>query len=168
MSDENNTPAEETPQPLIRIHDEVAEERRERDMDDVTDFRKPMVEGAEPVAAAAVAPAQAHAAHDAHDTLSDTVVLMGREVTVPGGIYTVVFIALGIATLLEVIIFELPRGPLTIPLMLAFGVIKAALVVMYYMHLRTDSRIFTATLMIPVGMALVATLFLMAVPVTGY
>lgn len=167
MTDETNTPPEAAPAeassgPAIRIHDEVADQRRERDMDEVTDLRKPMMAAAEPVAAAAI-----HA-QDNHDPHSDTVVLLGREITVPGGIYTVVFFALALATILEVIIFELPRGGLTIPLMLAFGFIKAVLVVMYYMHLRTDSRLFTFVLVIPVGVALVATLFLMAVPVTGY
>ena len=97
--------------------------------------------------------------------LSDTTTVFGREVTLPGGIYTVVFIALAIATVIEFVLFELPRGPLTIPLMLAFGAIKAVLVVMFDMHLRTDSRIFSATLLVPVAIALVATFFLMTVPI---
>jgi caa(3)-type oxidase subunit IV len=113
---------------------------------------------------------QADAEHSGlhHDPLSDTTTVFGREITVPGGLYTVVFGALAAATVVEFILFELPRGFLTVPLMLAFGIFKAVLVVMFYMHLRSDSRVFTVTLLIPLGVALVATLFLLAVPVTGY
>jgi cytochrome c oxidase subunit 4 len=100
--------------------------------------------------------------------LSDTVALLGREITLPGGIYTVVFIALGVITLVEILLAEIPRGFLTIPLMLSLAAAKAILVVMYYMHLKEDSRVFTLTLLLPLGVALVATLFLLAVPVTGY
>lgn len=143
--------------PVIRIHD------------DVTDFRRPMVEAAgHQGASAAVAEAQAHDLTHHKEYLSDQVELLGRRFSVPGGIYTVVFGALAVATLLEVIIFELPRGFLTIPLMLALALMKAVLVVLFYMHLRTDSRIFALTLLIPVGVALAATLYLLAVPPTGY
>jgi len=143
--------------PVIRIHD------------DVTDFRRPMVEsGGAAAAAAAAAAADPHdlAAH--HEYLSDEVALLGRRFSVPGGIYTVVFGGLAVATLIEVLIFELPRGFLTIPLMLSLALMKALLVVLYYMHLRTDSRIFALALLIPVGVALAATLYLLAVPPTGY
>jgi cytochrome c oxidase subunit 4 len=99
---------------------------------------------------------------------SDTTVIMGREITVPGGIYTVVFGALGVATLVEVLLAELPRGFLTIPIMISLALVKAVLVVMYYMHLRSDSRIFTAVLLLPVLVALASMLFLLTVPVTGY
>lgn len=99
---------------------------------------------------------------------SDTVRVMGRSITVPGGIYTVVYITLAVATLIEVLIFELPRGFLTVPLMASISLVKAALVVLYYMHLRTDTRIFTVALIIPLVVAIIATLFLLAVPLTGY
>jgi cytochrome c oxidase subunit 4 len=99
---------------------------------------------------------------------SDTTIIMGREITVPGGIYTVVFIALGVATLIEILLAEFPRGFFTIPLMLSLALVKAVLVVMYYMHLKSDSRIFTAVLLLPVIVTLMATLYLIAVPITGY
>jgi cytochrome c oxidase subunit IV len=99
---------------------------------------------------------------------SDTVDIMGRKITVPGGIYTVVFGALGVATIVEVLLAGLPRGFLTIPVMLSLAIVKAVLVVMYYMHLRTDSRIFTAVLLLPILVALASMLFLLAVPMTGY
>jgi cytochrome c oxidase subunit 4 len=99
---------------------------------------------------------------------SDTVDIMGRKITVPGGIYTVVFGALGVATIVEVLLAGLPRGFLTIPVMLSLAIVKAVLVVMYYMHLRSDSRIFTAVLLLPIVVALASMLFLFAVPMTGY
>lgn len=139
--------------PVIRIHD------------DVTDFRRPMVEANRGAVAAAADPHDL-AAH--REYLSDEVALLGRRFSVPGGIYTVVFGALAVATLVEVLIFELPRGFFTIPLMLSLALMKALLVVLYYMHLRTDSRIFALALLIPVGVALAATLYLLAVPPTGY
>ncbi len=110
---------------------------------------------------------QSKTAHlDPH--LSDTVVIMGRSITVPGGIYTVVFGALAVATVIEIALAELPRGFFTIPIMVSLALVKAVLVVAYYMHLREDSRIFTLTLLIPLLIALTATLFLLAVPVNGY
>lgn len=160
MAEAENTTAPETGDgPVIRIHD------------DVTDFRRPMVEAAghsHSGASAAAAEAEAHDLMHHKEYLSDEVELLGRRFSVPGGIYTVVFGALAAATLLEVIIFELPRGFLTIPLMLSLALMKAVLVVLFYMHLRTDSRIFALTLLIPVGVALAATLYLLAVPPTGY
>lgn len=107
--------------------------------------------------------AEAYAPHH-----SDTTIILGRAITVPGGIYTVVFGALGVATLIEILLAELPRGFLTIPLMISLAAVKAILVVMYYMHLKSDSRIFTLVLLLPVAVAIIATLFLLAVPVTGY
>ncbi len=98
----------------------------------------------------------------------DTVTIMGREVTVPGGIYTVVFVALGVFTLIEVLLSELPRGLLTVPLMLSLAFVKALLVVVYYMHLREDSRVFTFALVLPSVVMLVSVLFLLADAGTGY
>jgi caa(3)-type oxidase subunit IV len=98
---------------------------------------------------------------------SDTVTLMGRSITIYGGIYTVVFIGLGILTLIEVALGSIGVN-WTIPLLLAVALTKAALVVSYYMHLRTDSRVFLLTLLIPVGVALLSLLYLLAVPPTGY
>jgi cytochrome c oxidase subunit 4 len=160
MADAENTTTQETGAgdgPVIRIHD------------DVTDFRRPMVEaGGHGSLSAAAVEAEAHDMMHHKEYLSDEVNLFGLQFSVPGGIYTVVFGGLAVATIIEVIIFELPRGFLTIPLMLALALMKAVLVVLYYMHLRTDSRIFAFTLLIPLGVALAATFYLLAVPPTGY
>ncbi|MBC6936353.1 MAG: hypothetical protein DWB42_11000 [Chloroflexi bacterium] len=98
--------------------------------------------------------------------VGDTTTILGRTIPLP--VYTVVYIILGVVTVLEVALAEVfPRGGLTIPLMLLLSLSKAALVVWFYMHLNTDSRIFAVTLLIPVVMVSIATLFLMIVPV-GY
>lgn len=100
-----------------------------------------------------------------HQYHSDTVVILGREITVAGGIYTVVFFALGILTIIEVLLAEL-ENEIVIPLMLAIAAAKALLVVLFYMHLRTDSRLFALTLAIPLGIGLLSVMYLMAVPTT--
>jgi caa(3)-type oxidase subunit IV len=104
-----------------------------------------------------------HKAHAHHD--DDTTVVMGRELPFP--IYTVVYGALALLTIIEVGLSQLPHGFLTIPLLLLIALFKAGLVVWFYMHLKTDSRIFAITLLLPVVMVVIATLFLMIVP-TGY
>jgi hypothetical protein len=42
------------------------------------------------------------------------------------------------------------------------------LVVWYYMHLRTDSKLYALAIIIPLLIGIVATIFLLAVPTTGY
>lgn len=100
---------------------------------------------------------------DAH---GDTSVFLGR--TFPFPIYTVVFGVLAIITIVEVIISELPEGFLGNILLLVLSGIKAVLVVMYYMHLKEDSRVFAIVLTIPLLVALVSLLFLMTVPTGNY
>jgi caa(3)-type oxidase subunit IV len=126
----------------------------------VSDLRRPMME-------AAAAEAGHH--DDAHAALlSDTTTVLGREITVPGGIYTVVFGFLAAATVLEVVVGALPTGWFLILLLMTIATIKAILVVAYYMHLRTDSRLFTYILLTPLALAAIAALYLIGVPPTGY
>ncbi len=102
-----------------------------------------------------------------HEHFSDTTVVLGR--TLPYPLYTVVFMALGVATLAEVLIAEIVQVQLLkIPLLLGIAVFKALLVVMYYMHLRDDSRVFTVTLILPFAIAMLSMLYLLGVPSTGY
>jgi hypothetical protein len=61
---------------------------------------------------------KAAAPRDEH--FSDAVVLLGRKITVYGGIYTVVFIALGILTAIEVTLGVI-SGNWTIPLLMAIA-----------------------------------------------
>lgn len=106
---------------------------------------------------------ETHTAHDDHDVT----VIFGRTLNMP--VYTAVFIALAILTVLEVIVAEIFFEPIIrIPLLLGMAVVKAALVMYFYMHLREDTRLFAAVILIPIGVALLSVLFLLAVPATGY
>ncbi len=125
-------------------------------------------------------------AHD-HDHHSDTVVVLGREITVYGGVYTVVFGALGVLTLIEVIIAEVLAAAISqttggdaavvalqlLPALKAFllmgiGIIKSALVIWFYMHLREDNRLFAIVLLLPLLIAALSVIFVLAIPPTGY
>ncbi len=106
---------------------------------------------------------QPKAAHAHHD---DSFRLMGRVFPFP--VYTGVYIILAISTIVEVLLFELPRGFFTIPAMVIIAIFKAGLVIWFYMHLNKDSRVFALTLLIPTVLVIVCTLFLMAIPPTGY
>jgi len=92
--------------------------------------------------------------------------LFGRVIPLP--VYTVVFITLAIITLIEVIIAELPSGFLGTVLLVGLSGIKAVLVVLFYMHLREDSRMFAIVLIIPVVMAAISVLFLATIPTGNY
>jgi cytochrome c oxidase subunit IV len=96
----------------------------------------------------------------------DVTVVAGR--TIPMPIYTVIFGTLAIITIIEVIISEFPEGFLGTGLLIVLSVIKAVLVVMFYMHLREDSRFYALALIIPLVIAIVATLFLVSVSSIGY
>ncbi len=102
--------------------------------------------------------AHAEAAHH------DTVTFGGR--TMP--IYTAIFAILAVITIIEVVIAELPDGWLGTLLLVILSAAKAILVVAFYMHLREDSRIFLAALLLPLFIGIIAMLFLLAVPTTGY
>jgi caa(3)-type oxidase subunit IV len=93
--------------------------------------------------------------------------LFGRVIPLP--LYTVVFITLGIITLVEVVISQvLTEGAVKTALLVPLSLGKAVMVVLFYMHLREDSRIFALALILPLVIALVSALFLLSVPVTGY
>jgi caa(3)-type oxidase subunit IV len=111
--------------------------------------------------------------HDDH-AHSDTVqVPFIGSVTAPGGIYTVVFGALGALTILEVIIAEVTKGAdgtvLTVRSILLFtlSVIKALLVVWFYMHLKIDNPIFRWILALPVLIVVLSIVYLVGVPIAG-
>lgn len=100
---------------------------------------------------------------------SDTVHLPGgRSITLPGGIYTFVFVILGALTVFEIIIAELPDGFLTLPILLLASLFKAVLVVTYYMHLNKDNPWYRVALLIPVGVMLISAVWLLAVPPVAY
>lgn len=120
----------------------------------------------QPVEATDVENAEELISEELPHIVGSTTVFMGR--TFPFPLYTFVFLVLGAITIVEVALSQLPHGFLTAPLLLALSASKAILVVMFYMHLREDSRIFALALIIPLILALVAATFLLTVPITGY
>jgi cytochrome c oxidase subunit IV len=80
------------------------------------------------------------------------------------GVYLRVAAVLVILTVIEVGVFYVPAFvPLLVPTLLVLSALKFCLVVMFYMHLKTDSRffwfLFGAPLLLATGV-LVALLFL--------
>nr|PZN91415.1 MAG: cytochrome C oxidase subunit IV [bacterium] len=70
--------------------------------------------------------------------------------------YTMVAIVLAIITAAEVAVFYVPslEGAL-VPILLALSAAKFSLVVMFYMHLKFDSRIFSGVFLAPMSLAMV-------------
>lgn len=122
----------------------------------------------------------AHSDHD-HDHHSNTVIIRGREITVEGGIYTVVFVGLAILTLIEVLSAEWlksaihdspasaePLQTFKALLLLAIAIVKSTLVIWFYMHLKDEKRILTVVLLLPLLIAVLSIMFLLAIPPLGY
>lgn len=76
--------------------------------------------------------------------------------------YGIVFIALVIFTAIEVAVSYLPEN-IRIPVLIVLAVIKAALIVLYFMHLKSDSRLYT--LFVIIGVVLVSPIALILVAV---
>lgn len=117
--------------------------------------------------------------HDEHH--SNTARLLGREITVEGGIYTVVFVFLAILTVIEVFsaeslksaIHSLPDLALALQavkaaLLLFIAIVKAALVIWFYMHLRDEKPILAVVLLLPLLIAALSIMYLLAIPPGGY
>lgn len=101
-------------------------------------------------------------AHHHHD---DITMFGGRAYNIP--VYTSVFGALGVLTITEVLTAEIiSSDTISVPVLLGIAMIKAGLVIWFYMHLNTDSRIFAVTLAVPVIVALLSAMFLFALPST--
>lgn len=118
-------------------------------------------------AAPGQAAVQAEIAH--HEDAPVVITLGARTFTFNTNIYTFIFAILGGLTLLEIVIAEImPIGFFrTLPLAIA-SLIKALLVMAFYMHLREDNRIFAAAITLPIVIALIAILFLLTVPSIAY
>ncbi len=78
--------------------------------------------------------------------------------------YFVVFLALAILTGIEITVYQLPIPKL--PLLIPLALIKAALVAMFYMHLRFDRRLFSAVFVfgILVGVTLIGSMIILFSP----
>jgi caa(3)-type oxidase subunit IV len=78
--------------------------------------------------------------------------------------YVAIFAVLAAITLVEIGMTRASIAPaLTTGLFLAFSLAKASLVVMFFMHLRDDSRVYAAILLLPLVLVLAfSTLMLMS------
>lgn len=57
--------------------------------------------------------------------------------------YSIVFVILLVFTLIETLVSYVPQEAIKIPVLAAFSVVKVLLVLLYFMHLKFDSRIFS-------------------------
>jgi len=70
--------------------------------------------------------------------------------------YTLIAVILAIITAAEVAVFYIPAlEAALVPILLVLSAGKFALVVMFYMHLKFDSRIFSGVFLAPFSLALV-------------
>ena len=80
------------------------------------------------------------------------------------GTYLTIAAILAIITVVEVGVFYVPAfKPVLAPVLLVLSAIKFALVVMFYMHLKYDHKLFTGVFLVPLAIAtsvLIALLFL--------
>ncbi|MFW6330274.1 MAG: cytochrome C oxidase subunit IV family protein [Gemmatimonadota bacterium] len=68
--------------------------------------------------------------------------------------YVIIALILTVITALEVAIFYIPAlEPALVPLLFTLSAGKFVLVVMFYMHLKTDSRVFSAVFVAPLLLA---------------
>ncbi|MYD11170.1 MAG: cytochrome C oxidase subunit IV family protein [Chloroflexi bacterium] len=123
----------------------------------------------------------AQATHHESGHHSNTVRLLGREITVEGGIYTVVFGALAVLTVIEVVsaevlkgaIHDIPSAAVTLQaikavLLLGIAIIKSSLVIWFYMHLREEKPLIAIVILLPLLVASLSIMFLLAIPPLGY
>ena len=112
---------------------------------------------------------------------SNTVGLLGREITVEGGVYTVVFAGLAVLTVIEVLSAEFLKGAihdlpeaaaalqaLKAVLLLGIAIIKSSLVIWFYMHLRSEKPLIAVVILLPLLIAVLSIMFLLAIPPGGY
>lgn len=57
--------------------------------------------------------------------------------------YFMVFIILAIFTLIETLVSYVQQETIKFPILVALAVIKAVLVLLYFMHLRSDSKVYS-------------------------
>jgi len=76
--------------------------------------------------------------------------------------YLIVFAWLAVMTVIEVLVAAMPLPEIvTIIVLVTLAVIKAALVVLYYMHLRYDSGYYWIILLVPVFFVLLLARYLL-------
>lgn len=68
--------------------------------------------------------------------------------------YVLIGAILSVITAAEIAVFYIPAmRPVLVPILLVLSGTKFALVVMFYMHLRFDSRVFSGVFLAPFGLA---------------
>jgi len=68
--------------------------------------------------------------------------------------YVLVGVVLTVITMIEVAVFYMPvLHPVMIPILLALSATKFAIVVLWYMHLKYDSRVFWRVFFTPLSLA---------------
>lgn len=102
-----------------------------------------------------------------HYTDTFTVPFYG-EMTLPGGIYTFIFLVLGVLTVIEVLFSDVSNVTLRVVVLLTFAFVKALLVIAFYMHLSRDNWLFRFVLGVPFFVTLVSVMYLLGVPPSGY
>jgi cytochrome c oxidase subunit 4 len=69
--------------------------------------------------------------------------------------YVIIAVVLTVITALEVAVFYIPAlGSVLVPVLLLLSGAKFVLVVMFYMHLKMDSSVFTTVFAAPLALAL--------------
>lgn len=75
--------------------------------------------------------------------------------------YLGIFILLAVFTLVETLLSYLQQPAIKVPLLVGLSALKAVLVLLYFMHLRFDSRLFSylfiAGLLLPIPLILIMT-----------
>ena len=75
--------------------------------------------------------------------------------------YLFIFIALAVFTLIETLVSYVQQAAIKLPTLVALSVVKAVLVLLYFMHLKFDSKLFSylfiagCVLVIPLILAMV-------------
>jgi len=103
----------------------------------------------------------------AHHDQDYIVPILGNVGAWPGGVYTFIFLVLAVLTAIEVSLTQVPENAAIIVLLVALSLTKAYLVVMFYMHLRTDNPMFRFTILVPLGLVIVSIVFLIFIPAGG-
>jgi cytochrome c oxidase subunit IV len=104
--------------------------------------------------------------HHAHN---DEVVLpfLNRRFTIYGGVYTFIFGVLAVLTLIEAALTFLPENVFIVVVLVLLSLTKAYLVVMFYMHLNTDNKLFRWTLIFPLIIVILSVAYLIFIPRLG-
>ena len=57
--------------------------------------------------------------------------------------YLFIFIALAVFTLIETLVSYIQQAAIKVPTLIVLSVVKALLVLLYFMHLKSDSKLFS-------------------------